>query len=83
MKNKKTLIIIGTLMVLVIAGVIIWFFKPIRAVTGQASEEAYQIGQPTYFRAETFSSWDWGKLTELPNTHIGGIGFDLRSQDAS
>lgn len=83
MKNKKTLIIIGTLIVLVIAGVITWFFKPIRAVTGQASEEAYRIGQPTCFREETFSSWDWGKLTELPDTHIGGMGFDLRSQDAS
>lgn len=83
MKNKKVPIGIGVFMVLVIAGAAIWFFKPIHAVTGQASEKAYRTGQPTYFREETYSSWDWGKLTELPETSVGGMGFDLRSQDVS
>lgn len=75
------ILIVLTVILLGSAGFLLWYFRPVSAVSGQAPEEAYRSGTPAFYRRENYSPWERGALTEAPSS--GDMGFDIRSYDAS
>lgn len=80
-KFIKIILAVFTVVLLGAGGFLLWYFRPVSAVTGQAPEEAYRSGTPAFYRREQYYPMERGALNESPPDN--GMGFDLRSYDVS
>ena len=77
-RNKKLLIIAG-IGISILIGLFLWNNKNDNFfITGQASNEDYILGVPTFYRRETVEALERGEIFSLPNEN-SDMGFDLRS----
>lgn len=53
-KITKFILAAFTVILLGAGGFLLWYFRPVSAVTGQAPEEAYQNGTPAFYRREQY-----------------------------